>query len=109
MNGNAANVLVIDGSVMQLPETRLSPAGIPISRFPIEHQSQCQEAGMPRAVHLRLGAVVTGRELQAAIGELRIGTRVRLQGFLARTGYRSEDYRLVLHAQSIHILNDADR
>lgn len=94
---------------MQLPETRVSPAGIPISRFPIEHQSQCQEAGLPREVRLRLGAVATGHELQAAIGELRVGTRVRLEGFLARTGYRSEEYRLVLHAQSIHILNDADR
>jgi primosomal replication protein N len=109
MGDNPANVLVIEGLVVQPPETRLSPGGIPISRFVIEHLSQCEEAGMSREVRLRLGAVASGKQLQPLIASLRVDSRVRLRGFLARTGYRSEDYRLVLHAQSIHILNDADR
>ena len=109
MADNPANVLVIEGLVVQPPETRVSPAGIPISRFPIEHLSQCEEAGMAREVRMRLGVVVSGKALQPLIENLRVDSRVRLRGFLARSGYRSEEYRLVLHAQSIHILNDADR
>lgn len=106
---NPANVLVVEGVVVQRPDTRFSPAGIPISRFAIEHQSQCEEAGMPREVRFRLGVVASGQHLQKQVGALQIASRVRLQGFLARAGYRSEEHRLVLHIQSIQILNDADR
>lgn len=109
MTDNPANVLVIEGLVVQLPETRVSPAGIPISRFALEHQSQCLEAGMPREVRFRLAIVASGRELQSVIGALAIGSQVRVEGFLARAGYRSEEHRLVLHTQSIQILNDTDR
>ena len=109
MNEYPANVLVIEGLVVQSPETRVSPAGIPISRFAIEHQSLCEEAGMAREVRFRIGVVATGAGLQAEIAALADGSRVRIQGFIARAGYRSEEHRLLLHAQSINILNDADR
>mgnify|MGYP005752305363 CR=1 FL=1 len=104
-----ANVLVIDGVVVQVPETRFSPAGIPISRFAIEHRSQCEEAGMPREVRFKLAVVASGEQLQPQVAALKVESRVRLQGFLARAGYRSEEHRLVLHIQSIQLLNDADR
>jgi len=109
MNENPANVLVIEGLVVQLPETRVSPAGIPISRFNIEHQSVCAEAGMSREVRFKLGIVASGKDLQSAVGMLSTDSPVRVQGFMARAGYRSDENRLLLHAQSIQILNDADR
>jgi primosomal replication protein N len=40
---------------------------------------------------------------------LQAGRRIRVRGFLARAGYRTAEHRLVLHAHSIEILNDADR
>lgn len=103
------NALIIEGQVVQLPETRVSPAGIPISRFAVDHQSLCEEADMPREVRFRLGIVAAGQSLQAAIATLRAGSRVRVNGFLARAGYRSEEHRLLLHAQTIEILHDDDR
>lgn len=109
MNDNPANVLVIEGLVVQLPETRVSPAGIPISRFSIEHQSVCEEAGMSREVRFKLGIVASGKDLQSVITMLSSDSRIRAQGFMARAGYRSDENRLLLHAQSIQILNDADR
>ena len=104
-----ANALIIEGLVAQLPETRVSPAGIPISRFAVDHQSLCEEAGMPREVRFRLGVIAAGQSLQGAVNALQADSRVRIKGFLARAGYRSEEHRLLLHAQSIDILNDADR
>jgi primosomal replication protein N len=109
MSEHPANVLVIEGLVVQPPETRVSPAGIPISRFAIEHQSLCEEAGMAREVRFRIGVVASGQGLQAPVAALQAGSRVRIRGFIARAGYRSEEHRLLLHAQSIDILNDADR
>ncbi|HEY9198784.1 MAG TPA: primosomal replication protein N [Gammaproteobacteria bacterium] len=109
MTEQPVNALVIEGLVMQPPETRISPAGIPISRFAVEHQSQCEEAGMAREVRFRIGVVASGQGLQALVAVLKADSRVRITGFLARAGYRSEEHRLLLHAQSIDILNDADR
>ncbi|MBZ0073028.1 MAG: primosomal replication protein N [Thiohalobacteraceae bacterium] len=106
MQDSPANTLVIEGQVMRSPETRCSPAGIPISRFVLDHQSRCDEAGAVREVRLRLGVVVAGRQLQPAVSRLVAGSWVRVEGFLARTGFRSADHRLVLHAQSMEILND---
>ncbi len=109
MHDNPANALVIEGLVVQQPETRVSPAGIPISRFSIEHQSVCEEARMSREVRFKLGIVAAGRDLQSVVGQLDTNSRIRVQGFMARAGYRTEENRLLLHAQSIEILNDADR
>ncbi|MFN2308468.1 MAG: primosomal replication protein N [Gammaproteobacteria bacterium] len=104
-----SNTLVVDGRVVQPPRTRISPAGIPISRFAIEHRSLCEEAGMPREVRFKLAVVASGEPFQVQLGGLQVDSRVRLQGFLARAGYRSEECHLALHIQSIQILNDADR
>lgn len=109
MTAVPANALVIEGLVVQTPETRVSPAGISISRFTIEHQSMCEEAGLPREVQFQLAVVATGEGLRPRVAMLQAGRRIRVSGFLARAGYRAAEYRLVLHAQSIEILNDANR
>ncbi len=110
MQESPANALVIEGQVIRLPETRHSPAGIPISRFVLEHQSRCDEAGAMREVRLRLGVVAAGRPLQQVVVRLVPGSRIRVEGFLARAGFRSAEHRLVLHAQSMELLNnDQDR
>ena len=104
-----ANVLVIEGLVVQPPETRFSPAGIPISRFTLAHRSRCEEADLPREVQFLLAVVATGEGLRPQVAALQARRRIRVRGFLARAGYRTAEHRLVLHAQSIEILNDADR
>ena len=106
MQDSPVNTLLLEGSVVKPPETRHSPAGIPISRFVLEHRSECLEAGMQRAVRLRIGVVAAGDSLSAAAARLKPGDRIRVRGFIARAGYRSADYRLQLHAQTIDIVND---
>lgn len=101
-----ANHLILEGRVLRAAETRSSPAGIPISRFTLEHQSRLSEAGMSREVRMRLGVVATGQALQAIAATLVADTPIRVEGFLARAGYRSADHRLVLHANKIERLND---
>lgn len=107
MQPSPANSLIIEGQVIRVPETRTSPAGIPISRFTLEHRSRISEAGMLREVRLRLIVVATGQALQGRIAALELNMPVRVEGFLARAGYRSADQRLVLHAHKIETVNDA--
>ncbi len=109
MQDSPANELVIEGRVVRAAETRYSPAGIPISRFALNHSSNCLEAGMQREIRLRIGVVASGKELQVKVAGLAPDDRVRVKGFLARAGYRSADNRLVLHAQMIELLNDEAR
>lgn len=92
--------------VVKRPLTRHSPAGIPLTRFVVEHESRQIEAGMMRQVRCRLQVVAAGEALQAQVSALAEGAKVSLTGFLNRAGYRSDEASLVLHAQSIELLND---
>ena len=91
---------MIAGTVVNRPETRTSPAGIPISRFSLRHDSVQTEAGMSRKASCMIAVVASGKGNQSAVQQLEQGSTVRVAGFLTRAE-RSEEYRLVLHAQSI--------
>jgi len=92
--------VLIDGTVFRPPVTRYSPAGIPVSRFTVEHCSCQSEAGRDRQVNCRVPVVAVGEELAAAAARLSGQREVRVEGFLSRDGYRRED-TLVLHAHRI--------
>lgn len=99
------NVLVIAGHVVKVPRTRVSPGGIPITRFLLDHESRQMEAGLPREVRCRIAVVASGGDLQAAATGLTPGRPLRVTGFLARSGYRDSELRIVLHAQRIEYLD----
>jgi primosomal replication protein N len=100
----AENQVVIAGSVCQGPQTRFSPAGIPITQFTLDHHSQQLEAGVQREAVCRLIVVAVGERLQPAVATLTPGCLVRVRGFLSRAGSRTGETRLTLHADSIEIL-----
>ena len=98
------NQLSVGGRIIQAPERRYNPAGIPIARFRLEHSSTQEEGGRPREVRFRIQVIAAGEGIQAAVDQLAEGTEARVTGFMSRAGYRQGDYRLVLHAQTIEIL-----
>lgn len=95
------NRLVIAGTVASSVETRYSPAGIPISRFRLRHQSQQLEAGMPRKVECTVAVMACGAELEGVARTLGEGDPIRVSGFISRADNRQGEFRLVLHAQRI--------
>lgn len=99
------NYLVIAGVVCKAPETRCSPAGIPITRFILEHRSRQQEADMARTAYCQLRVYASGEALQPLVRRLTQGARVRVQGFLCRADNRRGADWLVLHAQRIEPLD----
>ncbi|MCW8971823.1 MAG: primosomal replication protein N [Gammaproteobacteria bacterium] len=98
------NRLQIAGVVGNSPETRYSPAGIPIARFTLRHQSQQSEAGMQRQVLCNIGVVASGEALLQIVQQLQTGEGVRVIGFLARANNRQGENRLILHADSIETI-----
>jgi primosomal replication protein N len=98
------NCLVIAGQVAGPHATRYSPAGLPITRFVLEHHSRQVEAAQPREARCRLQVLAAGDPLAQQARQLAPGALVRVRGFLCRADYRYGETRLVLHAEHIEIL-----
>ena len=100
----ADNCLIIVGQLTGTCETRVTPAGVPISRFLLEHRSGQQEAGLPREARCRIPVMACGDALAGIARRLAPDTHVRVRGFVSRANHREGEYRLVLHAARIDIL-----
>ncbi len=98
----AENRLVVSGVVCNLPQSHNSPAGIPLTRFTLEHRSQQVEAALPRDTFFKIIVVAAGTELKQAAGKLQRGDEVCVEGFLSRMSYREDEARLALHAETIN-------
>lgn len=102
------NRLVITGCLADNPHTRVSPGGIPVSRFTIGHVSQQPEGGSRRQVGCRVRVHARGAALQSVIGMLRAGSPVRVFGYLGPAGYRPEQQRLVVVARRIQLVPNSE-
>lgn len=92
---------MLAGTVVRAGETRVSPAGIPITRFTLEHRSVREEAGGRREVQCRVQVVAAGARLTGEAERLEEGAPVRVEGFLARAGAARGAASLVIHADTI--------
>jgi len=92
---------VLTGTVCKTPETRYSPAGIPLTRFTLEHRSRQMEAGMEREALCRIVVITAGSELKDRAERVSAGQVVTVTGFISRADNRQGVQRLVLHAQRI--------
>ena len=63
------------------------------------------EAGMEREARCKISVVVAGKGLQGPVRGLELGDAVRVEGFLSRSSYRSDEAHLVLHAERLEPLN----
>ncbi len=98
------NRLVMSGTLGKMPETRYSPAGIPITRFTLRHESIQQEAGMQRQVICNIGVIASGKEFLELTRSLQSEQQIRVSGFLSRANNRQGENRIILHAEQIESL-----
>ena len=102
------NRLVISGALANRPETRYSPAGIPIIRFTLQHDSIQQEAGMQRRAICNIAVIASGEEMLKRTTGLQGGQQLRVSGFLCRANNRQGENRLILHAEQIELNIEQD-
>ena len=95
---------MLTGLVCKTPETRYNPAGIPITRFSLEHRSRQVEAGLEREAYCRIIVMAAGTELSKTAQQLSEGTEVTVTGFIARADNRQGQAKLVLHAHTLQQL-----
>ena len=93
-----ANLLVIDGEVVQIETLRYTPAGIPLLSFVLRHLSEQVEAGMQRRVECDVNAMVMG-PLAEKSQIIKVGEFVKASGFLAKRSLKST--QLVMHINTL--------
>lgn len=82
----------------ELDALRHTPAGVPIVKFRLAHDSEQSEAGAMRKVSCEIGAVAFEREARL-LASAKLGSMVTVTGFMERKG-RSKT-QVVLHATHI--------
>ena len=93
-----ANRVTIAGRLIELDVLRHTPAGIPMLKFRLQHDSVQTEAGGERKVSCEIAAVAFEREAKL-LAAAKLGSSVKENGFLAA---RSRSSRApLLHATQI--------
>jgi primosomal replication protein N len=99
------NHVELTACIAEAKPLRYTPAGIPVSNFVLEHESEIVEGGTARQVKLTLRAVAFG-SLAEQTGQIPLGTVFRFTGFLinARTSKS-----VVFHVQAIAAITPASK
>ena len=91
----------MSGRLLELGALRYTPAGLAAVEFKLGHESEQYEAGGKRTVQAEVSAVAF--ETQARLlGNAKLGTNLKIQGFLGAKSKRSK--RLVLHVTNIEFI-----
>ena len=78
----AANLLVLKASIVELEALRYTPAGLPALNLRLEHESDVQEAGQTRQVKAALKAVAFSA-IAERLAKQAPGSIWKFSGFLA--------------------------
>ena len=93
-----ANRVTVAGRLIELDALRYTPAGVPMLKFRLQHDSVQTEAGGERKVSFEIAAVAFEREARL-LASAKLGSSVKVNGFLAA---RSRSGRApLLHATQI--------
>jgi primosomal replication protein N len=93
------NTLVIAATVQAIEPLRYTPAGLPLLRLQLQHDSEQQEAGLNRKVQCQLAAVLIGEKANQT---LQSGDQIKVKGFLAQRSAKST--QVVMHIQEIQLI-----
>ena len=89
---------MVSGRLIELDALRRTPAGVPMLKFRLQHDSTQNEAGSERKVSCEIAAVAFEREA-TLLAAAKLGSSVKITGFLAARSRTSRS--AVLHATEV--------
>jgi primosomal replication protein N len=95
------NQTVICGRITEIGKLRYTPAGLAVTDFTISHTSRQVESDLPRQVECEVSAMAMS-QMAITVSGMKIGTSVRMAGFLAKKSRMS--MYLVLHVNKLDII-----
>ncbi|HFE36995.1 MAG TPA: primosomal replication protein N [Gammaproteobacteria bacterium] len=97
------NRVLISGLIHKIYDTRYSPAGIPMTRFILDHQSEQSEAGLKRNIRCKALIIIAGTKLHEVFGRLQTGQQITVAGYLSQVSYQGQNPKLCVNAESIKV------
>ena len=82
-------------------DTRHTPAGIPITRFVLEHQSEQSEADLKRNIRCQVFIVASGKKLRNQTRDLSAGQAITVEGYLNQISFKGTNPQLCVNAEKI--------
>ena len=98
-----ANRVTVSGRLIEMDALRHTPAGVPVMKFRLQHDSEQMEAGAVRKVSCEIAAVAFEREA-TLLAAAKLGSDVKVTGFLAAKSRTSR--AVVLHATGVEFKGD---
>ena len=95
--------MTVSGRLIELDALRHTPAGIPVMKFRLQHDSKQMESGAERKVSCEIAAVAFEREA-TLLAAAKLGSDVKVTGFLAAKSRTSRS--VVLHATGVEFKGD---
>ena len=99
------NAVELTGRLTEVEPLRHTPAGLPLLSFRLVHHSMQVEAGYRRQVECEVRGIALAAAA-TAMGQLKIGDRIRVNGFFDRKNRMSSE--LVLHAIRPELLKEGN-
>lgn len=98
-----ANQVQLEGVILPRMEERTTPAGLPVTRFQLEHRSKRSIAGLDRVVRCRITVTALGEDLVERARTFCVGDCCRVEGVLVQRVRKGHDQdpsfgRIELHA-----------
>lgn len=87
--------------IVKLYEVRHTPAGIPITRFVLEHQSEQSEADLKRNIRCQVFIIASGKKLSSVLKNLDVGHQMTVEGYLSQTSFKGTNPQLCVNAEII--------
>jgi len=87
--------------VTKVYDTRHTPAGIPITRFVLEHQSEQSEADLKRNIRCQVFIVASGKKLRNQTRDLSAGQTITVEGYLNQISFQGTNPQLCVNAEKI--------
>ena len=85
------NRVELTGRLVEKTELRHSPAGVPIARALMAHESAQTEAGVERRVRFLVGLRAAGSPLAETLDGIAVGDSIAVDGVLLRSRQRGPD------------------
>ncbi|WP_288233953.1 primosomal replication protein N [uncultured Haemophilus sp.] len=99
------NRLSLTGEVVSLVKQKQSPLGIPNYRFWLEHRSTQTEVNLERQAWCKIQVVLNGNQFSLITQQIKLGSKVCVQGFLNTHKDYNCNSQLVLHTEHIEFID----
>ena len=103
------NQVELTGRLVDSADLRHSPAGVPIARALLEHESSQLEAGVERWVRFRVGLRAAGSPIAETLGALSGGALISVTGLMRRARQRNaETDPIIISVQRLSRLTETE-